>query len=409
MFAVYVFLLCWCHRSSADEAELAPPRDVNMVTLNTHYSLNWVWDQSAAEANTVNFTTEYLSKYRLKRKSPTWSTACEATSARSCDLTQFNLHYLAIYMIRVRASVNGRHSSWVSVEFCPDKDARVGPPSKVELTPDESAFQVSISDPLTSINTSMREHLPDLYYHILYWERSVEGQALPQHMLSKKVNVVNVLDLKAWTRYCVSVQTRYDFYNKSSCFSPPVCVQTEGAVRWWQITGYFLGALMVCFLVVLSSTYGSFWCFKTCKDMFFPKMSSGLKEYLFDPLGSDFPHLISDSEPELLCVNVTICPKPDVLETYSLPARDFPAAQSGLESDSSGRHSRQDSSTSGDSGVYSAGGNSSAPPDTSQSFTATDGSWKRSFSPERVKMQEMEPKLCSGPAVMDEGVLDLCV
>lgn len=40
----------------------------------------------------------------------------------SCDLTGCNLHYLGIYMIRVRANANGRHSDWVLKEFCPDTD-----------------------------------------------------------------------------------------------------------------------------------------------------------------------------------------------------------------------------------------------------------------------------------------------
>lgn len=57
-------------------------------------------------------------------KSPRWNTACEAASRRSCDLTQLNLHYLSIFMLRVRAELNGRHSEWVLKEFCPDKDGK---------------------------------------------------------------------------------------------------------------------------------------------------------------------------------------------------------------------------------------------------------------------------------------------
>lgn len=41
-------------------AELAPPVNLTMITLNTDYILSWDWDQSSAENQAVNFTTQYL-------------------------------------------------------------------------------------------------------------------------------------------------------------------------------------------------------------------------------------------------------------------------------------------------------------------------------------------------------------
>lgn len=63
-------------------------------------------------------------KYKLqyKKKSPSWSTVCNETPHRSCDLTAVGLHYLGIYVLRVRANMNRLHSNWVEKEFCPDKD-----------------------------------------------------------------------------------------------------------------------------------------------------------------------------------------------------------------------------------------------------------------------------------------------
>lgn len=52
----------------------------------------------------------------------------------------------------------------------------MGPPTKVDLSPAGSDLDVVISDPLTSTNNSMKDNLPKLYYHILYWERSVNTQ-----------------------------------------------------------------------------------------------------------------------------------------------------------------------------------------------------------------------------------------
>lgn len=49
----------------------------------------------------------------------------------------------------------------------------------------------------------------------------------PQQLTSKTM-LVTLPDLKAWTWYCVTVQSRADFFNKSSSFTPPHCLQTEG-------------------------------------------------------------------------------------------------------------------------------------------------------------------------------------
>lgn len=72
----------------------------------------------------VFFLLLLLRKFKLKfkRRSVDWTMACENTSHRSCDFTKFNLHHLGLYMLRVRANMNGRHSDWVQREFGPDKD-----------------------------------------------------------------------------------------------------------------------------------------------------------------------------------------------------------------------------------------------------------------------------------------------
>ncbi|XP_041807278.1 interleukin-10 receptor subunit beta [Chelmon rostratus] len=409
---ILVFIL-WCLQTSAVGAELAAPQRVTMVTLNTNYTLSWDWDQSAAESHNVTFTAQYVSKYKLKSKrGPNWYMACEETSYRSCDFTKFSLHYLGIYMLRVRANLNGNHSDWVQKEFCPDKDAAVGPPSKVDLRPAGSVLDVFITDPVTSTNSSMREQLSNLYYQIVYWEGSTHTQASGAQMLSSSANLVTLPNMKAWTWYCVRVQSRCDFYNKSSSFTPPQCMQTEGATPWWLIFLYFLGSLVVCFTIVLLALFFSYRIYKTVKATFYPSNQLPLhfKEYLCDSPASDIPHLLTpDSESELLCNKVTICPVP-VLEVHNPPPEALPAPPSGLEPDSSGRHSRQDSSGSGDSGVYSTGG-SSGPrqPNSSQSSAGPEAPWQSTLDSEQVKMRDMVPSLKTQPLIPDEGIVDMCV
>lgn len=77
---------------------------------------------------------------------------------------------------------------------------------------------------------------------------------------------------------------------------------------------------------------------------------------------------------------------------------------------SSGRHSRQDSSCSGDSGVYSAGGSSGLQqPNSAQSSTGIEASWRDPFDMDHVKMKDMAPGLKSQLLMADESIVDVCV
>lgn len=64
-------------------------------------------------------------------------------------------------------------------------------------------------------------------------------------------------------------------------------------------------------------------------------LSSVFLQYLCSSPGSDIPRLLTpDSESELLCEGVTICPLPAVLEIHIPPAEELAAPPSGLEPNS---------------------------------------------------------------------------
>ncbi|KAF3695200.1 Interferon alpha/beta receptor 1a Membrane-associated type I interferon receptor [Channa argus] len=403
MFAAsFVCLLIWGLQTIVGGAELAPPQNVSLITLNTNYTLSWDWPQSHA----VTFTTQYVGKYKLKsKKILKWFTACEETSRMSCDLTPLQLHYLGIYVLRVRANANGSHSNWEMKEFCPDIDAALGPPTAVRLARAGGDLDVYISDPLTSTNISMKDHIATLYYHILYWENSADIQV---QSLSKSANLVTLPNLKPWTWYCVKVQSRYDFYNKSSSFTSPLCMQTEGDTPWWQIFLIFLGSLILWFLVMLLSLYSFFWCYKIIKKTFFPSVSlpSPLKKDL-DP-DSDIPYLLPrDAESELLFVKVTVCAESTMLEIHNPCPETLLMSQSDLEPDS--RHNRQDSSSSEDSGVYSTGCSlKTQQSNSSQSCKGAKDLRGGFFNLEHLKMEDIALGLKSPFMSTEKAIVD-CV
>lgn len=142
-----------------------------------------------------------------QKKKVEWNVACANTSRRSCDFSEAHLYYWGIYLLRVRAHANGTLSQSVHLKFQPDKHgerrrpwrqglkvmkgtrfrdpvwwvlglieavsappAEVGPPSRVALSHAGKDVDVYIDDPVAGDNTSMKKFLPNLSYHIRYWE-----------------------------------------------------------------------------------------------------------------------------------------------------------------------------------------------------------------------------------------------
>uniref|UniRef100_A0A8C7M964 Interferon alpha/beta receptor 1a n=1 Tax=Oncorhynchus kisutch TaxID=8019 RepID=A0A8C7M964_ONCKI len=102
---------------------LPVPQNLTLLTLNTEYLLTWDWDRDQmTTGNTVTFTAEYMGKYKMQRKKKNWSRVCERTIHTHCNFTGSDLHYLGMYVLRVRASADGLNSDWVLKDFCPDKD-----------------------------------------------------------------------------------------------------------------------------------------------------------------------------------------------------------------------------------------------------------------------------------------------
>ncbi|KAM9802204.1 interferon alpha/beta receptor 1-like isoform 9-T20 [Syngnathus typhle] len=260
-----------CESTTNVSEHLPPPQKVDFITLNTNYTLKWEWNRATSKSQAVSFSVQYMSKYKLEsKKRYYWSNACDKTFSKSCDLTAHNLHYLGFYMLRVRTNDNSSHSEWVQKEFCPEKHAAIGPPSKVELAVAVNNIDVFISDPLTSSNRSMRQNLKKLHYYIVYWEHNVDKQVLQPQIIHTSAQMVTLPDLNYWTLYCVRVQSCSDHPDKRSKFNLPYCIQTDGHTPWWQTVMYFLGSLLMACTVVLLVLYILFRCYSIFKATFYP-------------------------------------------------------------------------------------------------------------------------------------------
>ncbi|KAF4109511.1 interferon alpha/beta receptor 1a-like [Onychostoma macrolepis] len=232
--------------ASAGFGDLRRPENVSMDSLNTRYVLRWDWPHETAANQTVTFTAQYIQEFRTQKKNyeKYWKSVCVNVLEHHCDLTGAALHYLGIYLLRVQANTSQQTSGWVQIRFCPDKHAALGPPSSVTLNSVEGDLEIIITDPLSSTNQSMKTLLDNRFsYHIQYWRRSEEPQTAK--VLETKNNVVTLTELDRQTWYCVRVQSRDDFSEKSSVFSDTHCTRTEGQMPYWQIFLYFLISLLL--------------------------------------------------------------------------------------------------------------------------------------------------------------------
>ncbi|XP_061923653.1 interferon alpha/beta receptor 1a-like isoform X1 [Entelurus aequoreus] len=384
----YMFLLfsvvCWLQPING-RAELSPPQNVDLDTMNTCYTLKWDWDESTSNSHAVSFSAQCIAKYKLEYKTKhTWTTACDNTSLKSCDLAVCRMHYVGVYILRVRANVNGNYSNWVLKTFCPEKHATIGPPSNVRLAPHGSNLSVYISDPLNSSNCSMTEEFSKLSYNILYWERNEDMQVLEPKILKSDESEMTLTNLKSWTFYCVKVQSRFDLYNKSSTFTLSKCIQTEGTIPLGKRIVYFLGSFSLFFLVVLLLLYVSLKCYWTVKETFYPMihLPPFFQKDSHDSFGSDIPCLLSLGS-EVFCDEVIICEKPQ--EFHNLPSDVLASSQ---EPNSSGQDSRQDVRRSEDSGVYSTEGSYSQQQSNS-SYSSSGAKLSYLVDQDQEKMQNM--------------------
>ncbi|KAJ8352563.1 hypothetical protein SKAU_G00240390 [Synaphobranchus kaupii] len=177
-----MWVLKWCLTfifTTTVTTVLYSPYNVTMEAVNTRYILLWDWDQTQANY-TMTFTSAYTYSNN-KHIEESYRTACNRTAKRQCDFSHQNLFYSASYVVRVRAEGKRESSPWFVRRFCPDEQASLGPPSRVEVRSGEAMLNIIIAEPLTVYNTSMSTILP-LSYRVQYWEKHNPQRVIPDSL-----------------------------------------------------------------------------------------------------------------------------------------------------------------------------------------------------------------------------------
>ncbi|MBN3285742.1 IRA1A protein, partial [Polyodon spathula] len=331
-------------------AKLPQPHNVKVHGVNTRYILKWDWEWDQQQANkSIRFTVQYLPSYIYEMKGKrVWRMVCGKIPGTQCDFSE-KVNYFGMFNLRLRAKSGRETSPWVNIEFCAEKDADLGPPSKVGVISKNGMLEVNIADPMASENKSMRE-LQKIKFLIVYWKNTSGAKNVS---LIEEKNVAILTDLEPWTVYCVQVQSLSDYYEKKSLFSPVLYAQTtdDGQTPLWLIFLIFFLTLALSFGGTLLCSFIVFQTYRVIKYTFFPfyQLPANIQECLneFTPRAQYLVLLSKDKEMELCCEKVDIVS--EVTHEHSL------VSERALEMDPV-NHCRQNS---GDSGVYSSA-NSSA-------------------------------------------------
>lgn len=67
----------------------------------------------------------FKKKLKKTKSKQDWKSLCESTPEHVCDFSSVQLHYLGVWLLRLRAQSGQTVSPWVEKEFCPDRDGKI--------------------------------------------------------------------------------------------------------------------------------------------------------------------------------------------------------------------------------------------------------------------------------------------
>nr|XP_015219080.1 PREDICTED: interferon alpha/beta receptor 1a-like [Lepisosteus oculatus] len=234
--------------------ELQAPQNVRMEAVNMQYILKWDWDHRLLNY-TVNFTAEYL--FGDRRKSKIYKNDCYRIVETQCDFSHY-FDYNLMYYVRVRTEGIDEVSPWQELQFCPDENAELGPPSAFGVQSRNTMLIVNITHPLT-LDKSM-SNIISLHYWLEYWKRLSPAQI---HTLQLNRSYAILSQLEPWMVYCLRVRVFNTQYNKQSRFTESKCVETEGDGHTpiWQLPVLFL-IVGIVILLFSYATYKAYSCMR---------------------------------------------------------------------------------------------------------------------------------------------------
>ncbi|EHB07600.1 Interferon-gamma receptor beta chain [Heterocephalus glaber] len=293
-----------------DSSQLAAPRNPKIHLYNAEQILRW--EPSSPGNDTVPVTYRVQFKYTGSNWSDFESPEvnCTQISATECKFAtatlsegfpkDFNVS------LRVRAELGQQKSAWAAVPwFQHFRNATIGPPENIVVTPGGGSLIVTFSAPFDTGNP--RDATFSYYVH--YWEKGGTQQARAFFFFVRdpvKSNSILLNNLKPFTVYCLQVQARL-FWTRPKIINPgdfsnTFCEETtaDASTKLQQIILISMGTFSLllvltgaCFFLVLKYQGLIKYWFHTP-----PSIPSQIEEYLKDPAQPILEVLDKDSSPK---------------------------------------------------------------------------------------------------------------
>uniref|UniRef100_H3A002 Interferon alpha and beta receptor subunit 1 n=1 Tax=Latimeria chalumnae TaxID=7897 RepID=H3A002_LATCH len=297
-----IFSPVQCKATTAEE-RFPCPKNLHFEAVNRRYILKWDCDSNL----NITFTVQYQSAFCSSSEraySRGWKTVsgCERVTAMQCECSS-ELFYLANYYVRVRVENHSAVSAWSKeLNFIPQKDGVLGPPTKVEVEPGEGRLDIRIWDPVDHENKSMRAFMV-FSYRVLFWKNTSD----PVVKVNETKQTTLILSgLEPLTVYCLKVQA-VTVINKTGHFSPVHCQSTtaEGRIPIWLTVIVVLVSMIGFFIISVLCFFCTLFLYRGIKYTFFPSYSlpSNIQEILYKS-SQNIPFL--NLQPEQCCDRVCV-------------------------------------------------------------------------------------------------------
>ncbi|XP_022408699.1 interferon gamma receptor 2 [Delphinapterus leucas] len=285
--------------------QLPAPRNLKVHLYNAQQALSWEPVSLNNDTRLVVYQVQY--KYST---SSTWYDVNRKDSRVDCtNLTGTECNFTANSLsegfprhfnitLRLRAKLGDLVSAWVKAPWFEHyRNATIGPPEDIWVTPEEGSLIISFSSPF-----DVPASVAFFWYYVYYWEKGGSKQVTHRF----RSNFITLNDLKPLRVYCFQLKAEL-FLAKENISRPGhlsniSCSETtvDASTKLQQVILISMGTFLLLsvlvgaclFLVLKYRGLVKYWFHSA------PSIPSQIEEYLKDPAQPILDALDKDSSPK---------------------------------------------------------------------------------------------------------------
>ncbi|NWV38560.1 I20RB protein, partial [Grantiella picta] len=239
---IYPFIFFLLLGILGTDAFLPAPQNISILSTNMKHFLTW--SPVIIPGATVRYSVEFQGEYEREYANESWLpiSECSLSTATVCNLTE-DISASVPYRLRVRALLGAASSPWGTLTGFFNRVTTSLTPPVLKVVADGHHLLVELAD-----------MGPAFQFHVLYWKKGQESR-VKQKVVREVSSVVHLDTMEAGAEYCVRAQAHVEAINRSSSFSPTLCVRAQGDISLWLVTAlissiaFAVAALTLPFLI----------------------------------------------------------------------------------------------------------------------------------------------------------------